>query len=321
MGTQMNTLEICAGAGGQSLGLEEAGFGHAAAVEIDADACNTLRSNRPHWQVLEKDIAEISGRDFRGVELISGGVPCPPFSIAGKRLGPNDERDLFPDAIRLVREARPAAVMLENVKGFAEAKWDGYRHSLLETLESLGYVADWRIVNAADHAVPQLRPRFFLVAISQRYAAGFQWPEPADARVTVAETLRPFLEQWRGFSAWVPKADVIGPTIVGGSKKHGGPDLGPTRARAEWLKLGIDGRGIANAAPSQEDPRDLVPRLTLEMVAALQGFPPDWRFSGGKTAAYRQIGNALPPPVAKSIGQRISSALVGLPTSELSVAV
>src|ERR1700694_1879678 len=106
---RLSVLEICAGAGGQSIGLERAGFDHAAAVEIDANACATLRLNRPHWDVKQVDVRTIDGRNFRGVDLVAGGRPCPPFSIAGKQLGPNDERDLFPEAIRLVREAAPRA--------------------------------------------------------------------------------------------------------------------------------------------------------------------------------------------------------------------
>src|SRR3972149_7917306 len=113
----MTVLEICAGGGGQSLGLELAGFVHAGAVEIDADACLTLQRNRPQWNVIEGDIASVSGEDFTSVDLLSGGQPCPPFSIAGKQLGENDERDLFPEALRLIRRIRPRAVMLENVRG------------------------------------------------------------------------------------------------------------------------------------------------------------------------------------------------------------
>jgi DNA (cytosine-5)-methyltransferase 1 len=112
---ELTCLEICAGAGGQSLGLEQAGFSHVAAVEIDPDACETLRLNRPAWKVDQGDVHHFDGAPFRGVDLLAGGVPCPPFSIAGKQLGADDERDLFPQALRLVQECEPAAVMLENV--------------------------------------------------------------------------------------------------------------------------------------------------------------------------------------------------------------
>jgi DNA (cytosine-5)-methyltransferase 1 len=112
---------------------------------------------------------------------------------------------------------------------------------------------------------------------------------------------------WPGAEAWRDRADEIAPTIVGGSLKHGGPDLGPTRARKAWATLGVDGLGIADAAPSKNQTG--MPRLTVKMVAKLQGFPDDWRFSGGKTAAYRQVGNAFPPPVARAVAQQISHCL------------
>ena len=95
---QLSCLEICAGAGGQSLGLEQAGFAHDLAVEIEPEACQTLRTNRPSWNVYEGDVREIDGTQYRGIDLLAGGVPCPPFSIAGKQLGKDDERDLFPFA-------------------------------------------------------------------------------------------------------------------------------------------------------------------------------------------------------------------------------
>ncbi len=117
--SELTVVEICAGAGGQSLGLEQAGIYHAATVEIDQDACETLRLNRQHaWKVVEADVHHFDGRPYRGIDLLAGGVPCPPFSVAGRQLGADDERDLFPQALRLVRECEPMAVMLENVPGF-----------------------------------------------------------------------------------------------------------------------------------------------------------------------------------------------------------
>ena len=112
---------------------------------------------------------------------------------------------------------------------------------------------------------------------------------------------------WRGTQAWVERANEIAPTIVGGSKKHGGPDLGPTRARAAWASLGVEGRSLAEAAPD----RDFVgmPRLTVRMVARLQGFPDSWQFYGGKTTSYRQVGNAFPAPVAKAVAHNLLVAL------------
>lgn len=308
---ELNVLEICAGAGGQSSGLEQAGFNHSIAVEIDKDAAATLRLNRPTWNVLEDDVREVNGRDYKGIDLIAGGVPCPPFSIAGKQLGADDERDLFPEAIRLVRESGPAAVMLENVRGLASARFAPYRQSILDTLDKMGYSADWQLFNSSEFGVPQLRPRFILVAMKRRKFRKFEWPRAIDTPPTVGAVLHPLMAArgWEGADAWAERANNIAPTLVGGSKKHGGADLGPTRAKQAWLQLGIDGKGIANEAPAADTPHDFFPRLTNEMAALVQGFAPEWRFSGRKTSVYRQIGNAFPPPVAKAVGGSIAEAL------------
>jgi DNA (cytosine-5)-methyltransferase 1 len=308
---ELTVVEICAGAGGQALGLEQAGFGHLAAVEIDADACATLRRNRPGWKVIEDDVAHLDGHGFSGADLLAGGVPCPPFSIAGQQLGAADERDLFPQALRLVGEIRPRAVLLENVKGLGTRRFDAYRAQVLARLAELGYQAWWQLVHASDHGVPQLRPRFVLVALARPWAAAFRWPDPRPGPApTVGQTLADLMAAagWPA-AGWVRRADQIAPTIVGGSKKHGGPDLGPTRARAAWRKLGVDGLGIADGPPGPGLPPGHLPKLTVAMVARLQGFPDDWEFAGRKTAAYRQVGNAFPPPVARAVGAAIAAAL------------
>jgi DNA (cytosine-5)-methyltransferase 1 len=307
-------LEICSGAGGQAAGLEAAGFDLAAAIEIDPHACRTLRANRPNWRVIETDVREIEGREFRGVDLFAGGVPCPPFSIAGKQLGHRDDRDLFPEALRLIESAKPKAVLLENVPGFAMARFDKYRRGLLEKLGKLGYWADWNVLNASSFGVPQLRPRFVLVALRHKYAGSFSWPGTDPVRTTVGETVADLIavRGWRGADIWRKKAGGIAPTIVGGSKKHGGPDLGPTRAKQQWAALCVDGMGIADEAPDRRFAIHGKPRLTVRMVARLQGFSDDWIITGGKTAAYRQVGNAFPPPVARAVGQAIADALAGV---------
>jgi len=290
-----------------------AGFSHVAAIDIDPDACTTLIRNRPQWNIIEGDVASIDGRNFRGVDVLAGGVPCPPFSIAGKQLGSQDERDLFPQALRLVAEARPAAVLIENVRGLAATRFQEYRSHILRQLRALGYQPFWRLLNACDYGVPQLRPRFVLVAVRERFASKFHWPASFSPPPTVGETLCDLMASrgWAGADAWAQAASGIAPTIVGGSRKHGGPDLGPTRARQQWLGLRVDGRGIANEAPPPEFPFSGIPRLTTRMVARLQGFPDFWLFAGSKTAAYRQVGNAFPPPVALAVGQSIMWALTG----------
>lgn len=306
----MRSVELCAGAGGQALGLERAGFDHDALVEIDTHACQTLRLNRPRWDVREGDLRAFDGNSFAGVELLAGGVPCPPFSVAGKQLGKDDERDLFPEALRLVDEIRPQAVMLENVRGFLDAVFVDYRKALKRQLSKLGYVADWRLLNSSHFGVPQLRPRVVIVAIKKDISDKFEWPEERHHNPpTVGAVLGDLMAAngWPGAREWAQRADEIAPTIVGGSKKHGGPDLGPTRAKAAWATLGVNGKTLAEEAPEA----DFVgmPRLTIRMVARLQGFPDDWQFYGRKTHAYRQVGNAFPPPVAEAVGRQIATAI------------
>lgn len=306
----LTSLEICAGAGGQALGLEQAGFTHACLVEIEKPACDTLRLNRPAWHVVEQDIRSFSAKGMTGIDLLAGGVPCPPFSKAGKQLGHTDERDLFPEAIRLVSECQPRAVMLENVRGLLDSCFDDYRANIIRSLSDLGFVAEWRLLNASDYGVPQLRPRVVFVALRSDLACHFKWPLPAGQQApTVGEALYDLMSSrgWSGADRWRETACDIAPTLVGGSKKHGGPDLGPTRAKRAWASLGVDGLGIVDEAPAP----DFVgmPRLTVRMAARVQGFPDYWLFSGRKTSAYRQIGNAFPPPVACAVGVQIAAAL------------
>ncbi len=304
----MTSVEICAGAGGQSLGLERTGIEHQALVEIDDACCATLRANRPEWNVLHGDVAKFDGTPYRGVDLLAGGVPCPPFSVAGKQLGAKDERDLFPEALRLTDEIRPRAVMLENVRGFLDPSFDSYRKNLFSKFRKLGYKTDIKLLHASDFGVPQLRPRVVVIALKSQDADLFAWPGKVELPApTVGDTLLDLMasDGWTGAEQWAANAQAIAPTIVGGSKKHGGPDLGPSRARRAWAQLGVEGGTIADQAPGPD--YEGMPRLTVRMVARIQGFPDDWYFTGRKTAAYRQVGNAFPPPVAEAVGRSIVS--------------
>ena len=306
-----STIELCAGGGGQAIGLEMAGFHHEALVEYEPHFCTTLRKNRPHWNTHQEDLRDFPGHKFRGIDLLAGGVPCPPFTIAGKQLGADDERDMFPTALHLVEQMQPRAVLFENVPGLASAKFEYYLRNLLDKLRKFGYQPDFRILQAADYGVPQLRPRFVLVALKEKDSPFFEWPEPTGPFRSVGETLVKLMgaNGWTGAEAWARRAMGIAPTLVGGSKLHGGPDLGPTRAKRQWWDMGVDGLGIADVAPDESFPETGRPKLTVDMVALIQSFPPDWKFSGGKTIQYRQVGNAFPPLVANAVGLAIRAAL------------
>lgn len=338
-GPTFTSVEICAGAGGQAVGLHMAGFRHHALIEIDRYACETLRENvegNPEWEgceVIQADLKEFKAVDL-GLEpgeldLLAGGVPCPPFSLAGKQLGADDDRDLFPRMLDMVSELQPKAVMIENVRGLLEPeeKFAPYRAEIREALLGMGYlICYWKVLEARDYGVPQLRPRAILVAMKPEYHKHFRWTEPRHQQVTVAEALRKSMRKrfkdegspgWeKHYNDWLRLAQLgsVAPTLVGGSKKHGGADLGPTRAKEAWGKLGICGLGVADAPEKMKDPeRDLYskrgPKLTVQQAAIIQGFPEIWKFSGGKTAAYRQVGNAFPPPVAQAVGEQIIAAL------------
>ena len=306
----LTCIELCAGGGGQALGLEQAGFKHLELVDIDQHSVDTLTINRPGWNAKQGNIRNYKAGQFTNVDLLAAGLPCPPFSVAGRQLGSRDDRDLFPDALRIIAECQPRAIMIENVRGFLDPAFDRYRAWLFGELDRLGYRADIKLFRASDFGVPQLRPRVVIVGFKSELGVPFAWPEPSSTPpITVGELLVNLMSAngWEGAAAWAEIASDIAPTLVGGSLKHGGPDLGPTRARKAWQKLGVDGLGIADAAP----PKGFVghPRLTVQMAARIQGFPDDWKFSGRKTPAYRQVGNAFPPPVARAVGTAIFQSL------------
>ena len=308
------SVEVCAGAGGQAVGLEAAGFEHLALVEIDPNACETLRRNRPKWNVVQRDLHHFLPWEHLGpgvvVDLLAGGVPCPPFSMAGKQLGRDDERDLFPVILDLAQTIRPRVLMIENVRGLLQGKFDAYRGEVTTRLEWMGYRWDWRLLQARDYGVAQLRPRSVLIAARPEIFGYFAWPRPHPGDTpTVGEVLRASMSArgWEDAHAWAAAADRIAPTLVGGSKKHGGADLGPTRAKRAWREMGVDALGVADEVPGPGFTG--MPKLTVGQAALLQGFPPGWVIPGRKTAAYRQVGNAFPPPVAEAVGRSIWSAL------------
>ncbi len=202
--------------------------------------------------------------------------------------------------------------MAENVKGILQAKFASYRAEVISALTRLGYTADWRLLRACDYGVPQLRPRAVLVALRPEAFQRFRWPVPTSCPRT-APTVGSVLYEsmasagWELAQRWADGAMAIAPTLCGGSRKHGGADLGPSRARKTWSQLGVNGSSVADEPPG---PGAALPvRLTVRQLALLQGFPADWAFAGSKTSVYRQVGNAFPPPVAEAVGRSLASAL------------
>jgi DNA (cytosine-5)-methyltransferase 1 len=316
----LTSLELCAGAGGQALGLARAGFRHVGLIEYDKAACETLTANRR--QLRASHLASIEPTDLReyadspevtlanGVDLVAAGVPCPPFSLAGKRLGIRDDRNLFPAALKVVERVGPRAVIFENVRGLLDPHFESYRLEITHSLRRLGFEGMWCLVNAAHFGVPQVRLRAIYVGLRRDLWPSFVWRPPNNGLApTVGDALYSMMASsgWSGAKEWKKKAAGMAPTLVGGSHKHGGPDLGPTRAKKAWAELGVNAHKLADAPPTSGFRG--APHLTVEMAAVLQGFPRDWKFAGGKTAAYRQVGNAFPPPVAENLGRSLARVL------------
>lgn len=310
----LTVAELCAGGGGQAIGLEAAGWQHSLLVDHNADACATLRANRPWWDIRCSDLADLDGKELSGVDLIAGGVPCTPFSVAGQRNGPDDCRDMFPEALRIVAEAQPRSVMFENSHGLAQQRFAEYRSSLTAQLSRLGYETIWRTMEASLFGVPQRRSRLILVGLHPCDFSKFMWPlRNGDPPCTVGEALLDLMGSrgWAGAERWATSANRLAPTIVGGSHLHGGADLGPSHSKRMWRNLGVDARSLADEPPSADDDPTMTPRLTVRMAARIQCVPDGWELVGSKSAAYRQVGNALPPPVAEALGIALMRALAG----------
>lgn len=325
---KFTSLEICAGAGGQALGLEQAGFDPVMLIDDDLDCCNTLRANRPRWDVRQlclRDFVAAEHPQVMDVDLLAGGVPCTPYSVAGHQRGDQDARDLLEAAIYLAYEVQPRAIMIENAAELlTHRKFAKNKSSVENHLTHLGYSHTWQVLDAQDFGVPQRRRRSVLVALRPGDFERFQWPTPVGQAPTVADVLWDSMLaggwEHEHASEWAKMASHVAPTIVGGSKKHGGPDLGPDRAKSAWSKLGVNGNSLANELPAPgfqlrldqgRKGRYGLPKLTIPQVAQLQGFPENWVFTGKKTPRYKQVGNAFPPPVARAVGIQIAAALSG----------
>ncbi|RKE21917.1 DNA cytosine methyltransferase [Streptomyces sp. TLI_171] len=315
---RFSSLEICSGAGAQALGLEQAGFDPVLLIDNRPQACETIARNRPHWQVRCEDVVDFDPADHSGaydVDLLSGGLPRVKSPAAVRRAADEGERHLLKAAIWLLTAVRPRALLLENVPDLIEKSAFADDRSWIEDeLAHAGYRPHWKVLNAADHGVPQNRRSGFLVALADGCPADFVWPEPDPGPiVTVGEALGESMAThgWPGARRWAAQADRPAPALVGGSDRRGGPDLGPTGSKRAWASLGIDGNGIADDYPGADFPLDGTPRLNVRQTAMIQAFPEDWVIHGRKTAAYRQIGHAMPPPLAAAVGRAIATALGG----------
>ncbi|WP_089175566.1 DNA (cytosine-5-)-methyltransferase [Bosea sp. AS-1] len=307
-----SVLELCAGAGGQAIGLHAAGFWHAGIFEKAPEAAATLRANRPKWPVFEADINKIDVSRYRGVDLVAGGLPCQPYSQAGERRGAEDERDLFDRALEIIEQVQPKAVLIENVVGISQVTHGVRRLQVYAELERMGYDAEWRIIEGPDFGLAQNRRRAILVALRRGMLHRFRWPlAPEMAQTSVGSRLKDLMgaRGWRRLDQWVAKANGLAPTLIGGSTKKMGIDLAQPNSRQAWFNIAVDPRKPAKEAPDPDF--DGIPCLTLPMLARLQDFPDDWVFSGSRQAQFRQMANAFPPRLSRVLGLALQRALSG----------
>ncbi len=202
----LTCLEICAGGGGAAIGLEQAGFSPVALLDNDPHSCATLRHNRPYRNVVEVDIQRFDASYWRGVDLLSGGLPCPPFSIAGKQLGREDDRDLFPAMLKIVSMVRPRAVLIENVRGILAPRFTPFRERVDAALSTAGFDTPWASFDGADFGVPQKRSRAFLVALRRDCTNPLRWPTPSPGvSPTVATAIGDLMAEcgWKGVPDWM----------------------------------------------------------------------------------------------------------------------
>lgn len=328
MGDSRHTdIELFAGAGGLALGLEQAGFDGLAYVEINGDACETLRRNRPSWNVIEGDVHDIDFRRYDGqVDLVSGGFPCQAFSMAGKRLGFGDIRGtLFAEIIRCANETHPKMLLMENVKGLLSHDGGRTFETIRHEVEKASYSLQWKVLNASYHGVGQARERIVIIGIRNDLTdrISFEYPEPDDRQTTLRDALDGVPDS-PGASYSEKKAKVLDFVPPGGCWVNLPQDI----AR-EYMKSSYDSpggkRGMARrlswdrpcltltTSPSQKQTERCHPDetrpLTVREYARVQSFPDDWEFAGGIGSQYRQIGNAVPVEMARRIGVQLIKAL------------
>ncbi|MFJ1746050.1 DNA cytosine methyltransferase [Streptomyces sp. NPDC088116] len=320
---RFTAIELCAGVGGQALGLERAGFEVISAVDIDRDTCVTLSQNRPGWYTVCDDLNQIEPVNHRPMDyadVLSCGLPRSPYTVAGKQLATDDKRDTLRATLDMASYVRPRVLLLENIPTFLHAaRFEAERQAVHEAVEDLGYELTSSVLSATDFGVPQQRPHGFMVAMHADDLAHFEWPTPNYLRCpSLGETLYESMasDGWPEAADWAARASEPAPLIMGGATGRGGADLGASRAKAIWARWGIYGGSIADAVPGPDfrsnfeiEPRHGLPGITVDQVALLQGFPSDWKIHGRKTSAYRQISQTTPPPIATALGLRILTAL------------
>lgn len=321
-------VELCAGAGGMSIGLERAGFDHVAAVEYDKHAAATLRLNRPHWTVIEDDIRSVdfSIMEQLEIDVVAGGLPCQPYASDGYGLGKNDPRDLWLEGVRVVSQIKPKAFVFENVDGFLHAKHSSHLADITSRFRKAGYQVEIHRIHAEDFGIAQERSRILVIGMRDELAGSFRMPPTfPERRMDIGTALVDLMEAngWKGARKWardraeqpvfgrdgsIVAQGVLASTIV---TRRCAPR---EKEAARWTKKCVNIAGLPDAAPTADEGSntDFMPALTARMRARLQDFPDDWQFVGGKQATADQIGNAVPVRMAAAVGLALFSAIKGV---------
>ncbi|CAI2554463.1 hypothetical protein AKUA1805_01130 [Apilactobacillus kunkeei] len=328
-----NSLELFAGGGGLALGLEQAGFNDVGLVEIDKNACDTLKRNRKHWNVIHEDITNITSSENGiydyipnniEIDLLSGGYPCQTFSYAGKKKGLDDTRGtLFYHYAKIMEQVRPKMFMVENVKGLTTHDHGRTIEIMIDVFEKLGYRTTYRVLNAWDYGVAEKRQRMILIGIRDDLEISYQYPKQHDYKPVLRDILtdvpdspgteysdakKKVMELVPAGGYWRDLPDDIAKEYMGKSYYSGGGRTGMAR-RLSWDEPSL----TLTTSPSQKQTERCHPEetrpFTVREYARIQSFPDDWEFCGGVGSQYMQIGNAVAVNFAKEVGLSIINSL------------
>lgn len=329
----MNTFELFAGCGGLAKGLELAGFEHVGLLELAPNACNSLRANYNPDLVFERDVRDFDFSEFRGLDMVSGGPPCQPFSLGGLAKANNDRRDMFPQAARAVYEIRPRVFVFENVKGLLRPKFKPYYEYIISRLSYPGILKergeDWRshakriklqakryrgvryrveykLLNAADYGVPQVRERVFIVGVRSDLKTEWKWPEKTtpnkEDRLTLGSVLAGVPDPRSRENAIADHVFQDGARVYPG---HTGSALD---VPSKTIKAGA--HGVPGGENMIRFPDGSLRYMTIHEAKLVQTFPSDYVITGAWTEAMRQIGNAVPVRLAEVVGRQLHRLLV-----------
>jgi len=322
---EVTSIEVFAGAGGLALGLEKAGIKTVQLVEIDKFCCETLRQNRPEWNIVNDDISKVDFTIYKGkVDIVTGGSPCQSFSYSGKKLGFEDTRGtLFYQFARTVKEVEPSIFMFENVRGLKSHDKGRTLETILNVLKELGYDVKCEVLSANDYGVAQKRQR--IIIIGTKEGVYFEYPKkeeykpvlrdalkdvsPSEGQ-TYSEKKRKVLELVAPGGCWVDLPEDIQKEYMGKSYYSGGGKRGMAR-RISWDEPSL----TLTCSPSQKQTERCHPDetrpFTVREYARIQTFPDTWEFAGGIGEKYKQIGNAVPVELAKHLGVQLVKAVKG----------